>query len=147
MFQSIPLSNFNTVFTLAGCNSSIEVREYKKTQRKFITESKKEARASMMSLIKEKRQEIKIEALSKPRSERKQFRKDSSVMIKSEKIEFVEKLNSLVANCRLTIKNLVKKFPRVIKAKITKSEIISEPVVRETLNFPEKKNSGFVMVR
>jgi hypothetical protein len=71
MFQSISLSNFNTVFTLAGCMSSLEVKEYKKTQRKFISESKKEVRYTMMSLIKEKRQEIKIEALSKPRSERK----------------------------------------------------------------------------
>jgi hypothetical protein len=118
MFQSISLSNFNTVFTLAGCMSSIEVSEYKKRQRKFITESKKEVRASMMVLVKERRQEIKIEALAKPRSERKQFRKDSSAMIKQEKIEFVQKLNEVVVGCRSAIKNLTKKFPRVIKPRV-----------------------------
>jgi hypothetical protein len=55
MFETISLSNFNTVFTLDDCSSVIEVREYKKTQRKFITESKKEIRATMMVLVKEKR--------------------------------------------------------------------------------------------
>jgi hypothetical protein len=53
----------------------------------------------------------------------------------------VEKLNLLVANARLSIKNLVKKFPRNIKPKI-----VSEPVIVETQP-AEKKNTGFVMVR
>jgi hypothetical protein len=81
----------------------------------------------MTDIVKSARTQIKVDALVVPRSERKSFRQQASLKIKNEKALFVKQINDLVLNQKTVLKNLTKKFPRVVKPKTNKQKI-NEPV-------------------